>query len=175
VLYDPGCRVCAVAARWLARQPRLLRLDLVPVGSAEARRRFPALDHAATGREVTVVGDGGQVYRGDSAWIVCLWALSGHREFSHTLTGPAGRRLARAAVLTAARYRGSQQHGSRAVAPGARSYAVAPGWTYDPVAGWSRAAGGKAGPQCADGCGTEPPAPLPPAAPAGTGDPRGPG
>ncbi|WP_399128970.1 hypothetical protein [Actinacidiphila sp. ITFR-21] len=109
VLYDPGCRACAFAGGWLARQRQLVPLDLVPAGSPEALRRFPALDHRATGREITVVGDGGQVYLGDSAWIVCLWALAEHRELSHTLTTPAGRRLARAAVLGAAKYRQSRQ------------------------------------------------------------------
>ncbi|MFC4032849.1 DCC1-like thiol-disulfide oxidoreductase family protein [Streptomyces polygonati] len=105
VLYDPDCRVCAFASGWLARQRQLVPLDLVPVGSPEAVRRFPALDQRAARKEITVIGDGGQVYRGDSAWIVCLWALAEHRTLSHTLTSPAGRRLARAAVLGAAKYR----------------------------------------------------------------------
>ncbi|WP_405586582.1 thiol-disulfide oxidoreductase DCC family protein [Streptomyces sp. NBC_01190] len=108
VLYDPACRLCSFASGWLARQRQLVPLDLVPVGSPEALRRFPALDHRASTSEVTVVGDAGQVYRGDSAWIVCLWALADYRAYSHTLTSPAGRRLARAAVLSAAKYRESQ-------------------------------------------------------------------
>ncbi|WP_037912531.1 thiol-disulfide oxidoreductase DCC family protein [Actinacidiphila yeochonensis] len=166
VLYDPDCRLCAFASRWLARQRQLVRLHLVPVGSAEARRRFPTLDHAAAEGEVTVVGDGGQLYRGDSAWIVCLWALADHREFSHTLTGPAGRRLARAAVLSAAKYRGSQRHHVRTAAPDShhvrtaapdsRVCSVPPGWTYDPVSGWSQAPGDAEAPACVDGCDTDP-------------------
>lgn len=152
VLYDPGCGLCARAAGWLAKQRQLVPLDLVPVGSPEARRRFPALDHAATMGEITVVGDGGQVYRGDSAWVVCLWALSGHREFSHTLGTPAGRRLAKAAVLAAAKYRGSSRHAvpqaagtgwGGPVAPVPRGrYVRAPGWVYDPVSGWTWYGGG---------------------------------
>lgn len=155
VLYDPGCGLCTRVAGWLAKQRKLVPLDLVPVGSAEARRRFPALDHAATVNEITVVGDGGQVYRGDSAWVVCLWALSEHREFSHTLSTPAGRRLARAAVLAAAKYRGAGRHttrpaagagwagtgraGTGLVAPDSRGrYVYAPGWVYDPVSGWTQ-------------------------------------
>ncbi|WP_435124954.1 thiol-disulfide oxidoreductase DCC family protein [Actinacidiphila sp. bgisy144] len=141
VLYDPDCALCAFVAGWLARQRQLVPISLVPTGSAEARRRFPALDHAATAREVTAVGDRGQVYRGDSAWIVCLWALAGQRRLAHTLTRPAGRRMARAAVLGAAKYRGAAVH-SRAARPPARpkaTYGMAPGWTYDRVTGWSQA------------------------------------
>lgn len=109
MLYDPNCRLCAFVAGWLRGQRQLVPVRLVPVGSERARQWFPALDHdGATRREITVVGDAGQVYKGDSAWIVCLWALADHRAFSHTLTTPAGRRLARAAVLTAARWRESQ-------------------------------------------------------------------
>jgi predicted DCC family thiol-disulfide oxidoreductase YuxK len=139
VLYDPQCRLCAFGAGWLTRQRQLVPLDLVPAGSAEAHRRFPALDHTATGKDVTVVGDAGQVFRGDAAWVVCLWALADHRAFSHTLTTPAGRRLARAAVLSAAKYRASARH-STAPPPPERTkrYGMAPGWTYDRVTGWTQ-------------------------------------
>ncbi|MCZ9340517.1 DUF393 domain-containing protein, partial [Streptomyces sp. TRM76130] len=64
---------------WLTRQPQLVELEPVPVGSAEARGRFPGLDHATALDEITVVGDGGQLYRSAAAWIVILWALREHR------------------------------------------------------------------------------------------------
>ncbi|MEU3818468.1 DCC1-like thiol-disulfide oxidoreductase family protein [Streptomyces sp. NPDC030392] len=105
VLYDAGCALCTHLRDWLARQAQLVPLDLVPAGSGEARRRFPALDHAATLEEITVVGDGGQVYRAEDAWIVCLWALAEHRPRAHWLASPAGRPLARMTVLAAARWR----------------------------------------------------------------------
>jgi predicted DCC family thiol-disulfide oxidoreductase YuxK len=155
VLYDPDCRLCVFASGWLARQRQLVPLDLVPVGSPEAVRRFPALDHKATRNEVTVVGDAGQVYRGDSAWIVCLWALADHREFSHTLTSPAGRRLARAAVLRAAKYResrGGQPAREREQRGPAARPTYAPGWLYDPVSGWTQSDVTAAPEQCGDGC-----------------------
>ncbi|MEU5696315.1 DCC1-like thiol-disulfide oxidoreductase family protein [Actinosynnema sp. NPDC020468] len=82
VLYDAGCPVCRGAAGWLARQVQLVRLDLVPAGSAAARERFPALDHDRTRREITVVGADGAVYRGDTAWAVVLWALESWRPMS---------------------------------------------------------------------------------------------
>ncbi|MEU0145422.1 DUF393 domain-containing protein [Streptomyces sp. NPDC006288] len=105
VLYDGGCPLCVHLRQWLGKQRQLVPLDLVPAGSREARQRFPGLDHAGTLTDITVVGDGGQVYRGTSAWIVCLWALAEHRPKAHWLTTPAGRPLARATVLAAAKYR----------------------------------------------------------------------
>jgi predicted DCC family thiol-disulfide oxidoreductase YuxK len=109
VLYDPDCRVCAFAGAWLAGQRKLIPLRLVPVGSEQARRLFPALDHdGATRREITAVGDAGQVYVGDSAWVVCLWALADHRALAHAMSTAGGRRLARAAMLGVAKYRDAQ-------------------------------------------------------------------
>ncbi|WP_406383401.1 thiol-disulfide oxidoreductase DCC family protein [Streptomyces sp. NBC_01618] len=105
VLYDAQCSLCVHLRQWLLKQRQLVPLDLVPAASEEARRRFPGLDHAGTLEEITVIGDGGQIYLGTDAWIVCLWALAEHRPRSHWLTTPAGRPFARATVLAAAKYR----------------------------------------------------------------------
>ncbi|WP_405405057.1 thiol-disulfide oxidoreductase DCC family protein [Streptomyces sp. NBC_01104] len=105
VLYDAQCSLCVHLRHWLTDQRQLVPLDLVPADSAEAHRRFPGLDHSSTLTEITVIGDRGQIYRGTSAWIVCLWALAEHRPRAHWLTTPAGRPFARATVLAAAKYR----------------------------------------------------------------------
>ncbi|MFI1155977.1 thiol-disulfide oxidoreductase DCC family protein [Streptomyces sioyaensis] len=105
VLYDPHCPLCTRVHDWLVRQRQLVPLELLPVATAETRARFPGLDHEATLREITVIGDGGQLYTGHAAWVVCLWALASYRPMSHRFVGPAGAPLARAAVLAAARYR----------------------------------------------------------------------
>ncbi|MFK3735337.1 thiol-disulfide oxidoreductase DCC family protein [Streptomyces sp. NPDC088090] len=105
VLYDAGCPLCVHLRHWLLRQRQLVPLDLVPAGSLRARELFPDLDHAATLREITVVGDRGQVYTASAAWIVCLWALAEHRPRAHWFATPAGQPFARAAVLAAARWR----------------------------------------------------------------------
>ena len=47
------------------------------------------------GDELVVVGDGGEVYRGDAAFIACLWALEPYREWSIRLARPALRKVAR--------------------------------------------------------------------------------
>lgn len=107
VLHDPDCPLCRAVVAWLLRQRTLVPMDFVPAGSDEALRLFPDLDHADTLREITVVGDGGQVYVGAAAWIAVLWALAGYRGLAHRLSTPVGLPLARAAVLTAAKIRGA--------------------------------------------------------------------
>ncbi|WP_170102233.1 thiol-disulfide oxidoreductase DCC family protein [Streptomyces viridosporus] len=146
VLYDAECSLCTFVRDWLVRRPQLVPLEPVPAGSPAARARFPGLDHGATLEEITVVGDAGQVYRGAAAWIAVLWALREHRPLAHRLATPSGARLARGAVLAAAKWRGARQGGARGPDWGGRAYHRVDGWTYDPRHGWSRTP-----PGCADG------------------------
>ncbi|WNM40756.1 DCC1-like thiol-disulfide oxidoreductase family protein [Micromonospora halotolerans] len=101
VLYDAHCPLCRAARQWLASRAQLVPLEFVPAGSAEARRRFPGLDHDATLRDLTVVADTGAVYAGDGAWFACLWALVDHRSTAERLAGPHLLPLARRMVTTA--------------------------------------------------------------------------
>ncbi|MER6286287.1 thiol-disulfide oxidoreductase DCC family protein [Streptomyces sviceus] len=142
VLYDADCSLCAFLRDWLVRQPQLVPLEMVPAGSAEARRRYPGLDHRATLEEITVVGDAGQVYRDTAAWIVTLWALREHRPLAHRLSTPSGARLARGAVLAAAKWRGAQWQGGQW---GGTVYRRSDGWAYDPGRGWVHTPPGCAG------------------------------
>ncbi|WP_424212163.1 thiol-disulfide oxidoreductase DCC family protein [Streptomyces sp. BI20] len=106
VLYDANCPLCAHIHDWLIGQRRLVRLTLIPAGSARARAAFPTLDHAATRREITVIGDSGQVWTDTDAMIMCLWALVEHRATALRLAGPAGRPFAKAALAAASAWRG---------------------------------------------------------------------
>ncbi|MFJ5893978.1 thiol-disulfide oxidoreductase DCC family protein [Streptomyces sp. NPDC093064] len=143
VLYDAECALCSFVRDWLAGQPQLVPLELLPAGSEQAGRRFPGLDHGVTLDEVTVVGDSGQVYRGATAWIVVLWALREHRPLAHRLSTPAGERLARGAVLAAAKWRGGRWGGG--------AYRRGDGWSYDPRDGWTYDPPGCDGGACATG------------------------
>lgn len=105
VLYDAHCPLCVHIRHWLLGQRWLVPLRLVPAGSYGARQRFPGLDHAATLRRITVVGDTGQIWTGTDAFIVCLWALAEHRPRANWLATPAGRPFARAAMYTASAWR----------------------------------------------------------------------
>ena len=105
VLYDPACLLCRHVKGWLEKQRKLVPIDFVPAGSRQAKDRFPSLDHDRTLREITVIGDSGQVYEGPAAWVVCLWALHGYRVMSHRFSTPAGAPLAKGMVLAAAKWR----------------------------------------------------------------------
>jgi predicted DCC family thiol-disulfide oxidoreductase YuxK len=88
ILYDPSCGLCRRLHEWLAEQPKLVELNLVPVKSDEARNRFPLLDHEPTLNDLTVISDQGSVYYGPKAWLMVLWALSRYREWSYRLASP---------------------------------------------------------------------------------------
>ncbi|MFF4348125.1 thiol-disulfide oxidoreductase DCC family protein [Streptomyces sp. NPDC001530] len=133
VLYDAQCSLCAFLRDWLGKQRQLVPLRFVPAGSDEARQRLLELDHRATLGEITVVGDGGQVYQGAAAWVVTLWALREHRPLAHRLSTPAGARLAKGAALAAAKWR--EAHPPERWGGGA--YHWGDGWSYDPSTGWT--------------------------------------
>jgi predicted DCC family thiol-disulfide oxidoreductase YuxK len=133
VLYDARCSLCAFLRDWLGKQPQLVPLRLVPAGSEHARSLFPALDHRTTLEEITVVGDGGQVYRGAAAWVVCLWALREHRPLAHRLSTPAGALLAKGAMLAAAKWRSTHTEPGW----GGGAYRRGDGWVYEPSVGWT--------------------------------------
>ncbi|MFD6415099.1 thiol-disulfide oxidoreductase DCC family protein [Streptomyces sp. NPDC060194] len=143
VLYDANCPLCAFVRAWMGRQRALVPLTFVPAGSPAAVERFPTLDPAATLSEVTVVGDAGQVYTGQAAWEVCLWALAEHRPMAHRLTTSGGAAFAKGAVLAAAKYRRSQRKLPDPPPPrqpagswGGGPYISADGWSYDPARDW---------------------------------------
>ncbi len=102
VLYDAGCGLCRWVREWLESKVLLVPLTFVPLGSPQARARFPALDHDRTREEVTVVSDDGEVYRAEAAWIACLWATAEHRGLAEWLSGPRRRAGARHVVLAVA-------------------------------------------------------------------------
>jgi predicted DCC family thiol-disulfide oxidoreductase YuxK len=88
VLFDGRCALCRRARIWLEEQPKYVTMAFVEAGSAEARKRFPDLDHDATLAELTVVGWGGEVYRDAKGWVMCLWALKKYRSAALRLSTP---------------------------------------------------------------------------------------
>ncbi|MCB0893889.1 MAG: DUF393 domain-containing protein [Nocardioides sp.] len=102
VLTDADCPLCRSFAAWLGQQALLVPLEVLPAGSAEARRRYPALDHGRTLEEVTVVGADGAVWTQERAWVMCLWATRAHRGLAERLATPRLLPLARGAAYGAA-------------------------------------------------------------------------
>jgi len=84
VLYDATCGLCTFAKDWIRKQSPLVGLTFLAAGSIEARRAFPQLSP----RELAVVADTGEVWFGNHAWIVCLWALRDYRDLAFWLTSP---------------------------------------------------------------------------------------
>ena len=107
VLFDAKCALCRNARQWLQAQPLLVPLRFIPAGSAAARARFPALDHAATLRDITVIDDRGNVYRDAKAWVMCLWATRAHRARAISLTRPGMWPLAKRFIAWVSTNRGS--------------------------------------------------------------------
>lgn len=105
VLYDASCGLCRGARGWLEEQDSFVPLRFVAAGQEEARRLFPQLDSESTLRELTVVGSDGAVYRGEKAWIVCLWALRDYRSMALHLASPGARWAAKHFVETVSRNR----------------------------------------------------------------------
>lgn len=105
VLYDVRCALCCRARSWLAGQPKYVPMAFVAAGSNEARRRFPDLDHDSTLEELTVVGWGGEVYRGAKAWVMCLWALKRYRSAALRMSEPEMLPVARRLIAWVSRNR----------------------------------------------------------------------
>jgi predicted DCC family thiol-disulfide oxidoreductase YuxK len=88
VIYDDSCGFCVRCRWWLARQPVFVEFVFVPRSSAALARLFPGLQLGPKA-ELIVVGDAGQVYRDDAAFIMCLYGLRAYREWALRLANPA--------------------------------------------------------------------------------------
>ena len=101
IVYDAACGLCTRAKDWITQQAPLVALQFVPSGSSEASRRFPHLP----ADELAVVANTGEVWLGNHAWIVCLWALRGYRDLALRLTSPLLVLMAREAFAVVSRNR----------------------------------------------------------------------
>jgi len=88
LLYDPECGLCRRVQGWLAEQPKLIELRMIPIKTEAARRRFPGLNHEMTSEDLTAISDKGAVYFGPKAWLMVLWTLAKYREWSYRLSTP---------------------------------------------------------------------------------------
>ncbi len=88
VLYDKRCVLCRRLRKWLEEQPKYVEMKFIEAASKEACYRFPDVDHNRTLTELTVISDNGWVYKGEKAWVICLWALQEYREWAVTLSSP---------------------------------------------------------------------------------------
>ena len=95
VLYDGKCAFCRRCRGWLGRQAAFVPLAFIPFQSPEVEIRFPGIERFHPEERLVVISDAGEVWRGDGAWIMCLWALREFREWSQRLANPVLRPFAR--------------------------------------------------------------------------------
>jgi predicted DCC family thiol-disulfide oxidoreductase YuxK len=95
VLYDHGCGLCSHLVQWMSQQHSSCEVHYVAAGSTHARLLFPKLLSPARPEELVVVSGEGVVYRGDDAFIMCLYALDSYRSLAVRVSRPAFRALAR--------------------------------------------------------------------------------
>jgi predicted DCC family thiol-disulfide oxidoreductase YuxK len=84
IIYDAACGLCTRVKSWIVQQRSFVGIEFAQSGTAETRARFPRLRAG----ELAVVADTGEVWLGDRAWIVCLWALRDYRDLSVRLSSP---------------------------------------------------------------------------------------
>jgi predicted DCC family thiol-disulfide oxidoreductase YuxK len=87
VLYDAACALCVRCRDFLESSASFVPFELLACQSDEARERYGAVPWL--GEELVVASDEGDVWVGAAAFLVCLWALREHREWSYRLSGPA--------------------------------------------------------------------------------------
>ena len=92
VYYDARCGLCCAVRSWIARQRQI-----VPI---ECRPKRPEME------DLVVVADSGQMWSGDAAWVVVLWALAEYREWSYRLASPMLLPAARTLFARLSQYRG---------------------------------------------------------------------
>jgi predicted DCC family thiol-disulfide oxidoreductase YuxK len=97
LLYDGDCALCRRLRDWLYEQPHWLELDLLLANSDAAKRLFPSLASGGRPEELVVVTDEGHYYKGNHAWIMCLYALTEYRDWAYRLAQPLLLPLARQA------------------------------------------------------------------------------
>ena len=101
VLYDAACGLCTFAKDWIRQQFPMVGISFMAAGSREAWQAFPQIPPG----ELAVVANTGEVWLGNHAWIVCLWALRDYRDLACRLTSPALWRMSREAFIAVSRHR----------------------------------------------------------------------
>ena len=88
VLFDAECELCVRCRNWLRKQVAFVPLVFIPLQSPEVQKRFPGIDALNPREQLLVISDDSSLYRGASAWIMCLWALQKYREHAQRLAHP---------------------------------------------------------------------------------------
>ena len=101
VVYDARCGLCTEVRDWLQVQPAYIKLQLLSSESEEVRTAFAGLPPG----ELAVISDSGNVWLGENAFLICLWALRAYRGWAERLASPLLRPMARQAFEVVSRNR----------------------------------------------------------------------
>lgn len=93
LLYDARCGLCCALRDWIGRQRQLVPVDCQPKPDAQV--------------DLVVVADSGEVWSGDGAWLMVLWALADYRRWAYRLASPALLPAARRVFAEISAYRGA--------------------------------------------------------------------
>ena len=104
VLYDERCAFCVRCRDWLATQPVLVDVQLLPAGSPEALARVGGA--AWVGTELVVLDEEGHAWTGPDAFLMCMWATARFREWAYRFSGPRLGRFAERFFLHVSKQRG---------------------------------------------------------------------
>ncbi len=99
IVYDATCGLCSGVREWICHQPALMTTEFLALDSPERLRRFPQLPPG----ELAVIANTGEVWLGNHAWIVCLWALRDYRDWALRLSRPPLSLMAREAFAVVSR------------------------------------------------------------------------
>ena len=86
ILFDERCAFCVRCRDWLADQPCLVEVEVLPAGSGIAGDRYGAVPWL--GDELVVVNEHGQVWVGPAAFLMSLWATARYRPWAYLLSRP---------------------------------------------------------------------------------------
>ena len=106
ILYDASCGLCTRAKEWIVQQDPFIGIQFVAADSSDAHARFRRLPAG----ELAVVANTGEVWLGNHAWIVCLWALRRYRDLAFRLTSPLLLLMAREAFAVVSKNRSALSH-----------------------------------------------------------------
>lgn len=88
IFYDSKCGLCSRFKSWLEKEPAYVELLFHPYDSLEAERILPGIERYDPEKELLVLADNGDLYRGADSWIMCLWATRNHRLQAARLAQP---------------------------------------------------------------------------------------
>ncbi len=93
MFYDGRCGLCCALRDWIGRQRQLVPVECEPKSDDQ--------------NDLIVVADSGEVWSGDSAWLMVLWALADYRHWAYRLASPALLPTARRVFAQVSAYRGA--------------------------------------------------------------------